>query len=139
MVQIRVRELITAVTISVIVGMIVFRWQWLTQAIGLDIHVIRSNSPVTFEYFIGMTAAIGLGFAFPTRPVVCAVSLMLGPNVVSTAILVIGGRIPNLWPLELLFLLVLTIPYIGLAYVGAYLRKRMGGSSRDQTKEGGQN
>jgi hypothetical protein len=64
---------------------------------------------------------------------------MLGPNVVSTAILVIGGRIPNLWPLELLFLLVLTIPYIGLAYVGAYLRKRMGGSSRDQTKEGGQN
>jgi hypothetical protein len=121
----KVKEVTIATFVSIVLGLIVLKWEWLASVVGLDIYVERSTSMITVEYVIGLGVAFMLGYAFPKRPVLCAIWLMLGPTLITHTIHLIIHGVPNLWPVELLFLTILTIPYVGLAYGGAYVRHRM--------------
>jgi hypothetical protein len=87
-----------------LLGLLVFRWLWIAQIFGVDLQVERGTSIITIEY-------------------------MLGPVLITHPIhLAKLGRIPNLWPMELLFLAALTVPYVGIAYGAAYMRRRHSGA-----------
>jgi hypothetical protein len=121
---VRIRESILPIVVSGLVGLVVLKWEWLANASGLEVHVNRGNSMVTFEYAVGLVATFLLGYAFPSWPIACAISFMLTPTLITHSIYISQHGVPNLWPVELMFLAALTVPYIGLAYGGAYLRKR---------------
>ena len=128
----KIRESIVPIICSGLLGLAVLKWEWLANAVGLQIHVDRGNSMVTFEYVLGLVATFLLGCSFPAWPTACAISFMLAPTVVTHSIYVSQHGIPSMWFVELIFLAGLTVPYVGLAYAGAYLRMRL---SKNQTPE----
>jgi len=105
-------------------GILVMRGEWFVQSLGFDFQIQRTGSMVTVEYFWGMFAVFLLGYVFYKWPAWCAIWFMLGHVIVTHSIYFLRHGVPNLWPLELAVLAVLTLPYIGLAWLAAYLRKR---------------
>ena len=120
----KLKEGITPALVSIIVGVIVLKWEWAAYVPGLDIHVSRTQTTDIIKYVVGLVAALSLGYAFPRQAIVCGVCLMLGPTLIAHSIYIFQKGVPNLWPLELLFIAALTIPYIVFAYGAAYLRRR---------------
>jgi hypothetical protein len=118
------RNAIAPAAVSILVGLLVLKWEWLASSIGVETHVNRTNSALSFEYALGLVATFVLGFVFPHRPATCAISFMAGPTLLTHSIYILKHGFPNLWPVELLLLAALTVPYVGLAYSAAYLRKR---------------
>lgn len=116
-----------AAIVSIAAGLILFKWQFLATMVGWNVHIDRGDSLITMEYVIGLAVAFVLGFSFPKHPVLCAVWFMLGHSLVSILTHIAAKGVPNLLPVEIMFLIVLTVPYVGLAYAGAYvygLRKK---------------
>jgi len=121
----RAREAISLAVLSGMLGMLVFQWSSLAQLFGLDAEIQRSGSLVTVEYLWGMPVVLVLGLIFYRHPIWCAVWFMFGPVLILHPIKFIElGRIPNLWPIEITLLGVLTLPYIGISWAAAYLRRR---------------
>jgi hypothetical protein len=61
----KIRESIVPIVVSILVGTAVLKWEWLANASGLQIHVDRGNSMLTFEYAVGLIATFLLGYTFP--------------------------------------------------------------------------
>ena len=80
---------------------------------------------ITTEYWIGLPCVALLGYLLPRHPVACAVAFMWAPVSLRHVIQIFEKGISNLWPVEIMVIAALTLPYIGLAYVGAYLRRKI--------------
>jgi len=122
------KKYVPAAVAGAIVGMAVLKWEWLLNAFGVPVHVERGTALVTFEYWLGFLAAAVLGFLFPKHPITAAAFLMAGPTIVTHSVHIAQRGVPQQWALEIFMLAVLTIPYIGLAFLAAYLRQRSNGA-----------
>jgi hypothetical protein len=121
-----VGEAVSLALLSGLLGLLLFHWPWFAKLLGFDLQIERSGSIITVEYLWGAIVVLGLGLAFHKHPIWCAIWFMFGPVLVTHPIQLMKlGRIPNLWPMEILMLAVLTLPYIGIALGAAYVRKRM--------------
>src|SRR3954470_22448067 len=98
-----IREGSVPSVVSILVGLPVLKWELLAGALGLEIHVDRANSILTFEYAVGLVATFLLGYVFQLRPLTCAIAFMIGPTLITHSIHIYQHGIPNLWPVELLF------------------------------------
>jgi hypothetical protein len=117
------KEAVWLALIASLLGLLVLKWEWLAQLLGVAVAVERSGSMITMEYLFGLVAVAALGFAFYRAPVWCAVWFMLGPTIVASAIHIARIGVPNQLMLEIVVLAILTLPYIGVAYGAAYLRR----------------
>lgn len=79
---------------------------------------------IATEYWIGLACVVPLGYLFPQNPIACAVTFMWVPVLLRHLVYIFEHGFPNLWPLEIMMIAVLTLPYIGLAYGAAYLRRQ---------------
>ena len=120
----KILNVVAATFVSILLGFIILKWELLTNALGLDIHLERGTSIVTIEYVIGFGVTFFLGYVFHERPVLCGICFMFGPTLVTHAIYISERGVPNMWPVEVLLLMILTIPYIGLAYAGAFVHRK---------------
>lgn len=118
------RQAFVSALVSILVGLVVLRWEWLASLVGMQIQINRGEGMLTFEYAVGFPATFLLGYIFPTYSISCAIWFMLGPTVVTHSIYIYQHGIPSMWPVELVFLVLLTLPYVGLAWCGGYLRNR---------------
>jgi hypothetical protein len=107
-----------------VLGLLILKWTWLAEVLGIMVNVERTGSVITIEYVWGMAAVAFLGYLFPKLPIWCAVWFMLGPTIITHAVHVVSFGIPQQWGLEIFVLAILTIPYIGIAYGAAYVRRR---------------
>ena len=110
--------------VATLLGLLVLKWTWLAEIFGATVTIERTGSMITIEYLWGMLAVAVLGYLFYEVPVWVAVWFMLGPTLVTHAAHVLRSGIPNQWALEIFILALLTIPYVGIAYAAAYVRKR---------------
>jgi hypothetical protein len=118
------KKYVPAALAGTIVGMAVLKWEWLLNAFGIAVHIERGTALVTFEYWLGFLAAALLGFLFPKHPVTAGMFIMAGPTIVTHTAHIAQRGVPQQWFLELFVLAVLTLPYVGLAALVAYLRQR---------------
>ena len=127
--KMKVSEAVSLAVVAGLLGLLLFQWPWFAKLLGFDVQIARSGSLITVEYLWGALVVFGLGLAFYKHPIWCAIWFMFGPVLVTHPIQLIKlGRIPNLWPMEIFMVAVLTLPYIGIALGAAYLRKRMAGA-----------
>lgn len=110
--------------VSVIVGLVIIKWQSLLSIAGLSVEVDREEATIAFEYWLGLIAAGVLGYVFPRRAALAGLLLMLGPVFIIVLVHVARDGVPNLWPIEVMFTAVLAIPYIVCAALVAYLTQR---------------
>jgi hypothetical protein len=122
--RVDMKQYIAPALAGTIAGIVVLKWQWVLNGVGLVIEVQRGTGLVTFEYWIGFLAAAILGFSFPKHPIVASAFLMAGPTILTHTIHIVQYGFPRLWPVELTLLAALTVPYIGLALIVAHLRER---------------
>jgi hypothetical protein len=76
------------------------------------------------EYWIGLPLVALLGYLFPRNAIACAVGFMWVPVALRHSVYIFEHGVPNLWPLEIMMIATVTVPYIGAAYGVAYLRRR---------------
>lgn len=76
------------------------------------------------EYWIGLPCVAILGYLFPQNAIACAVAFMWVPVSLRHSAYIVEHGVPNLWPLEIMTIAVLTLPYVGLAYGVAYFRRK---------------
>ena len=127
----KLSRLITEVAVAGPLGLIVLNLNWVLKNTGLDFQIPRSNFSVTPEYWVGAVFVFLLGYVFAHYPVTCAVAFMWIPVAPRHSIYIFQRGVPNLWPVELLMIALLTLPYIGLAYLDAYFRRqRASGNAR---------
>jgi len=107
-----------------LIGIAVLKWEWLLNVFGISAHIERGTALVTFEYWLGFVAAAVLGFLFPRHPGTAGAFLMAGPTILMHSVHIAQGGVPQQWFLELFMLAALTVPYVGLAALVAYLRQR---------------
>jgi peptidoglycan/LPS O-acetylase OafA/YrhL len=110
--------------VSILLGLVVLQWQWILNMIGLPVHVERADSPLAFEYWLGLLGAGFLGYIFPKRAALAGLLLMLGPTFIVTVVYLAESGVPALWPIQMMFTVVLTIPYIICAALAAYFKQR---------------
>jgi hypothetical protein len=115
-----------AVVISSLVGIVLFRWEWLLNSAGFHIAAERPGV-LAFEYWIGLPIAALLGFVFSRgpEPLVAGISLMWGATTINHIAYIASHGVPNLWPIELALVGALTIPYIVAAFGGSYVQRRI--------------
>ena len=120
-------RLLAAAVISSLVGAVLLRWEWFLNVAGFDVSVERSAT-ITFEYWLGIPIAALLGYLFSKgpEPLVVGILLMWGATSINHIAHISRHGVPNMWPVELALLGVLTIPYVVAAFAGAYLQRRMG-------------
>jgi hypothetical protein len=119
---------VPAALAGTVMGMAVLKWEWLLNTFDVPTHIERGTAFVTFEYWLGLLAAGVLGFLFPKHPITAAAFLMAGPTIVTHSVHIAQRGVPLQWGLEVFVLALLTIPYIGLAFLVAYLRQRSSGA-----------
>ncbi len=112
-----------AAILSTIVGLILFNWESIAATIGVPVHAERGNSSITFEYWIGLGIAAVAGFIAPGQALTAAAFLILGATGVRHMIYLAQNGVPNLWPIEVLFIVLLSIPYLVAALFAARLRR----------------
>lgn len=117
-----------SIFISIVVGVSIMHWRWIAQLIGIVVPQESDASFITKEYYVGLLAALVLGVLLPRYAIHCGVWLMFGPVVMSHGIFFIKNGIPNMWPVEIFLITVLTLPYITLSLVGAFVARRVSGS-----------
>lgn len=128
----RLGEAVSLALVSGLLGLLVFQWPWFARPFGLEIEIERTGSLITVEYLWGMLVVFGLGLTFYKHPIWCAVWLMFGHVLITHPITLIKlGRVPNLWPMEIFMLALLTLPYIGIGYGASYLRQRVAARHHD--------
>jgi hypothetical protein len=107
-----------------LVGLVILKWTWLAELLGITVSMERTGSILTVEYLWGMLAVAVLGYVFYRLPLWCAGWFMFGPILVTHAWHLARFGIPGQWALEVFLLALLTIPYLGIAYGAAYIHKR---------------
>jgi len=125
-------NLYKAISISIFLGLFITKWKWVFNFIGINFPESPSESIITHEYYFGLLAAIALGFSFPKHPTHCGIWLMFGPVLITHTIFIFMHGVPNMWPVELFLLALLTIPYVILSYVGSLIRLRLQSKPRSQ-------
>jgi hypothetical protein len=93
---------LAAVVISSLVGIVLFRWEWLLNSAGFHVSAERPGV-IAFEYWIGIPIAALLGFVFSRgpEPLVAGISLMWGATTINHIAYIARHGVPNLWPVEL--------------------------------------
>lgn len=114
--------------VAILSGMLVLKWEWIAGLVGIPVLVDRGTSMLATEYWIGMAVVFVLGVVFPINWFSTAVWFMFGPTIVTHVLHVMRYGVPNLWPLELAIIVILTIPYIAASYGGAFTRRRWSSS-----------
>lgn len=79
---------------------------------------------LTPEYFVSLGAAVLLGYLFYDHPLASGLMLMLAPTAISQSLHLLRHGFSAFWPATVIATLVFTIPYVGAAYLGAWLRRR---------------
>lgn len=118
-------ELYKEILISILLGLLIMKWKGLLNLVGMDFHMSPSESIVTNEYYVGLLAALTLGYVFPKHPTHCGIWLMAGPVLITHTIFMLNHGIPNMWPVELLLLALLTVPYVTLSHIGSFIARRL--------------
>jgi len=117
-------EVAIPVASSLVLGLIVIEWKTIAQFLGIGHRIIESESVIAPEYWFGLIVVALLGAVFPKRPLHCAIAFMLGPLSVRHIVHLAVHGIPNLWPIEVGFILLLTLPYMAVAYLAARIRAK---------------
>jgi len=128
-------NLFKAILISTLLGILIIKWKWISSFVGIDIQVPLSDSIVSYEYYVGLPVAIILGFSFPKYPTHCGIWLMLGPILINHTIFIVKHGVPNMWPVELLLLTFLAVPYVVLSHVGSFIERRLKGVKDSITRD----
>lgn len=110
--------------VAALLGFAISYLEWILVATGAHMHVPRGDSMIATEYWIGIPCVLLLGLLFPRDAITSAVVFMWAPVLFRHAIYIFEHGVPNLWPVEILGIAFLTVPYIGVAFGGAYLRKQ---------------
>lgn len=120
----KIEKTVVSVFVAVAIGLIVLKWEWIAELFGVRVQVERSGSMVTMEYALGILAVMALGYVFYRRPILCAIWFVLGPTLITHSVHILKHGVPRLWPVELLMLAALILPYAAIAFGTAYLRRR---------------
>lgn len=120
----KAKELIWPATLASVLGLLILKWTWLAELLGITVNIERTGSMITVEYAWGMFAVAVLGYLFYKLPIWCAAWFMLGPTILTHAVHLVRFGIPQQWLLEVFVLAILTIPYVGIAYAAAYVHRR---------------
>jgi hypothetical protein len=113
-----------AIGVAAILGLAVSYLDWILGTVGSGLRISKGTSMIAPEYWIGLPCAALLGYLFPRNAIACAVAFMWVPVSIRHSAHILEHGVPNLWPLEIMAIAVLTLPYIGLAYAVAYLRRK---------------
>ncbi len=117
-------DLAIALLCSFLLGLLVVEWRAIARVAGIGTNITASDSAVAPEYWVGFIAVALLGAVFPRRAVLCAIVFMMGPVSLRHIAYIVENGIPNLWPIEIAFILLLTLPYMAVAYLAAKARMR---------------
>jgi hypothetical protein len=118
------RELIWPAMAAFLLGLLVLQGAWLAERLGITVQIERSGSMISVEYLWGMLAVAALGYVFHRSPAWCAAWFMFGPVALAHIYHFVRFGIPNQWALEVFFIALMTIPYVGIACAMAYQRRR---------------
>jgi len=121
---VKAKEATLTAVVAGLSGLLILKWTWLAEMLGVSVSIERTGSIITVEYLWGMLAVAVLGYVFYRLPLWCAGWFMLGPILVTHASHLARFGIPSQWLLEVFLLALLTIPYLGIAYGAAYIHRR---------------
>jgi len=125
----RIPRLWTAIGVGALFGFAISYLDWILGTAGSGIRIPQGDSMIATEYWIGLPCVVLLGYLFPRYPIECAVVFMWAPVSLRHLVYISEHGVPNLWPVEISIIAALTLPYIGLAYGGAYLRRKTDAAS----------
>ncbi len=120
----KIPRLWTAIGVAAIAGLAVSYLDWVLGAAGSSIRIPTGDSMIAPEYWIGLPCVALLGYLFPQNAIASAVAFMWVPVLLRHAAHILQHGVPNLWPLEVVLIAVLTLPYVGMASGVAFLRRR---------------
>ena len=93
----KAKEMIWPAILASVLGLLILKWIWLAELVGIAVNIERTGSIVTIEYGWGMLAVAVLGYLFFRLPIWCAVWFMLGPTIVTHAVHLARFGIPQQW------------------------------------------
>ena len=115
----------TAAISATVLGLMIGHWRTVAYFLGFIFEPASDVSGLGFEYILGLLFALALGYIFPRYYLRSSLLLIAAPVIVSHLIhFALQKRVPNLWVPEVLLIVLLTVPYILMAWWGAKIRRQ---------------